>query len=656
MTIFVELTTSPIEQQFKRAAEKIVGEASGRSSRAGRTRARRPTRGLEVKDDTYATLKVIRANGQSIPLLDSGSKDGENVDGYTNFILQSVSESRMEKHQIIETFGASYVFFFGESPRFLDVTAQLLNSHDFNWEAEWWANYNTYLRGTKLVEMGARCYISYDDSVVEGYMMHANAVKTADQPFLVQLQFRFFVTNCYNVSQIGDDNFPVRYSAIVPDNISLSAGDAGRQIISNLQGGPLASALGTALSGAAIAAQALSQSNSLGSARSITGLVRSMPPSFAVSADWFALLEGRPDLQRLVYRDGRPIRSKISDNEDEYVGTPITGYGIANYEGQVTVRSTQNPTDLFWKAVEVLSCYGVNINNPDAFSALGLAANFSLGGVGASFNAQINAAFGFSASTGVGIGAVVGPGRAVGGVNDGASSSNFSDSAYTSGTRIDSLGVVYGRAGSRTSRFSSATQKIQEAGFDYGYGYESDYTTGPGYGKAGYGDYGGNGFGSSNRLGDPGYRSPDSFTFAGVADERSAFERFLRRREDRTALTPGARVGQTDLIGGASVAVGGNLSAFALVSVAGVLDATGGARSSPQYQSDQRVARDAGYGDMFTGVGCPPVGEAEEILSGGLVFNSGATTGVPLGEPRSSGIGFGGGAGAGLGGGIGVGI
>ena len=138
MAVFIELTTAPIEQQFKQVGKSLQGGTG--SNRAGRTTARRPTRGMEVKDDTYATLKVIKSDGKSVALVDSGSAGGANTEGYTNFLLQSVSESRMEKHQIIETFGASYVFFFGESPRFLDVNAQLLNSHDFNWEAEWWAN------------------------------------------------------------------------------------------------------------------------------------------------------------------------------------------------------------------------------------------------------------------------------------------------------------------------------------------------------------------------------------------------------------------------------------------------------------------------------------------------------------------------------------
>ena len=78
-------------------------------------------------------------------------------------MLQNVQEAHMEKHQIVETFGESYIFFFGEAPRFIDVSAVIINSHDFNWEAEWWDNYNRFLRGTKSVEQGARTYLFYDE-------------------------------------------------------------------------------------------------------------------------------------------------------------------------------------------------------------------------------------------------------------------------------------------------------------------------------------------------------------------------------------------------------------------------------------------------------------------------------------------------------------
>jgi hypothetical protein len=156
-------------------------------------------------------MKAVLPDGTPIPLISSNNAEGK-VKGWTNFMLQSVQESRVEKQQMIETFGDTYVWFFGESPRFLDVQAIVLNSNDFNWEAEFWANYERYFRGTKLTELGARLYLCYDDTIVEGYMMNAQAQKTAQQPLEVPIAFRLFVTGSTNVSNVGSGAFPIRAS------------------------------------------------------------------------------------------------------------------------------------------------------------------------------------------------------------------------------------------------------------------------------------------------------------------------------------------------------------------------------------------------------------------------------------------------------------
>lgn len=204
MAVFIELTTDAFADQMKKYDSAYTAR-----QRAGASSARRPLRGLEIKDDTYAMLRVVQPDGTELPLINSSTPEGTGVD-YTNFILQNVQEARMEKHQIVETFGEPYIFFFGESPRFIDVQAVLINSNDFNWEAEWWENYDKYLRGTKLVEMGARCYLFYDDNIVEGYILQATAVKNSMQPLSVGLQFRMFLTSYTNISFIGDPAFPTR--------------------------------------------------------------------------------------------------------------------------------------------------------------------------------------------------------------------------------------------------------------------------------------------------------------------------------------------------------------------------------------------------------------------------------------------------------------
>jgi len=218
MAVFIELTVADLDRVFQNVLGK--SKAGSRRSGAGEPNVRRPMRGMEIKEDTYATIRVIRADGTELKLFDSSSEGGTSS-RYSNFIIQSVQDARMEKQQIVETFGEPYIYFFGEAPRFIDVNAVLLNSFDFNWRAEWWQNYNDYLRGTRLVEMGARCYLFYDDIIVEGFMVSCQAQEDAQNPLSVQMGFRMFVSNYANISFIGDDTYPIHDNTVIPEAIKV---------------------------------------------------------------------------------------------------------------------------------------------------------------------------------------------------------------------------------------------------------------------------------------------------------------------------------------------------------------------------------------------------------------------------------------------------
>jgi len=227
MAVFIELTTDIFTENFEN-----IDNGLRRAGRAGSGSVRRPLRGVEIKEDTYAIIKVVDVAGTPLKMFDTSSRDalypGEPVRGteYANFLLQGVNEARMEKHQIVETFGESYIFFFGEAPRFLDVQAILINSNDFNWEAEFWGNYDAFWRGSKLTELGARLYLFYDDTIVEGYMLNAQAQKNSQNPLTVNITFKLFVTNYTNVSFVDSDEFPIRSSidASLVGNLSTASG------------------------------------------------------------------------------------------------------------------------------------------------------------------------------------------------------------------------------------------------------------------------------------------------------------------------------------------------------------------------------------------------------------------------------------------------
>ena len=242
------------------AAAELTAVSKSQQEMNGDTRAhagakngngvRRPTRGIVLKKDTFASIRVIKASRSApITLVDAGSPTPSDskkrrTDTYTNFLLQQVNEERMEKTQIIETFGEPFIFLFGERPRMMTFSGTLINTFDFNWTAEWWYNYDNYLRGTKCVENDARVFLTFDEVVVSGYIVSASSSNTATDPHTVPFSFQMFVTSYSNFSQIGDPNadpgreygVPVNWNKDYLDNqttLGIYAGIFGPKTISN---------------------------------------------------------------------------------------------------------------------------------------------------------------------------------------------------------------------------------------------------------------------------------------------------------------------------------------------------------------------------------------------------------------------------------------
>jgi len=202
-----------IPDRFKKTTESEVARL-GKPNMDGRGNVRRPTRGIELREDTYATMRLMLGDGTPLPLVNAGAAPGYDLKlgdktasyDYTNFLIQSVSEERAEKQQVLETFGEAYIFFFGERPRVLTIQGVLLNTFDFNWEAEWWHNYDNYLRGTKCVQNDARVYLTFDKTMVAGYILSCASSKQAQERNYVPLTFQLFVLDYIDLAKVGDSN------------------------------------------------------------------------------------------------------------------------------------------------------------------------------------------------------------------------------------------------------------------------------------------------------------------------------------------------------------------------------------------------------------------------------------------------------------------
>lgn len=325
MAVFIETRTEPFEM------ERRVTEHSLRNGGRRAISVRRPTRGFQAKQNTYAVIRVMGSNGRFIPVIDAAG-DEYSVDTeqgtttqYSNFFIQSVSEQRHEKQQIVETFGDSWIFFFGESPVMWNVQGFLLNTADFNWRAEWWENYERYFRGTRLVELGARLYVMYDDLIVEGYMVAASSQESAaPTPEVLPFNFQMFVTGYSNVSRIGDPNFPaptdLDYAQLSSYDKAIQNWQKNRNLQKQLYTDPIKQA---------------SFSAKLGTGKMIARTIRDNiinagDPSiggFVARAARALKIQNYPDRPQVVTAGQRgmrtaPLRGRFADNIDEFIGIP----------------------------------------------------------------------------------------------------------------------------------------------------------------------------------------------------------------------------------------------------------------------------------------------------------------------------------------------
>jgi len=159
---------------------------------------RRPLRGTNRKEDIYAKISISRENGKTVDIETSSSKK---LAPYTsNFLIQQYSEVRSEKSQILETFGESYVYFFGERTPVMQFSGELLNTEDFNWKMEFMELYDKYLRGTKLVSSRTRVILTIDGLLFGGYLMDVRMDRTSAEPDRIPFSFTMVITNRNNLT------------------------------------------------------------------------------------------------------------------------------------------------------------------------------------------------------------------------------------------------------------------------------------------------------------------------------------------------------------------------------------------------------------------------------------------------------------------------
>ena len=166
----------------------------------------RSNRIIEEKEESYAVIQVVkRAQLKNKKDVLKYSEQSNLIPPFTKFFLQQASYASQEKYQIIETFGDFKVFFYDKRPVIKQYSGFLLNTKNHEWLNDFEYIYENYLRGTKSVEKGAITYLTFDNVILEGYILMASfnigAVENSGVPFSFQMVITDKIPINYNPSQ-----------------------------------------------------------------------------------------------------------------------------------------------------------------------------------------------------------------------------------------------------------------------------------------------------------------------------------------------------------------------------------------------------------------------------------------------------------------------
>lgn len=172
-------------------------------------------------------LSSIRLYGQR----PKDKKPSDLLPAYTKFFIESVQESHVERSQIVETFGNFYVFMFGERPPVYSFSGKLVNSRNANWVTDLMFMYQTYLRGTKCVELNAKLILTYGGRQIEGLMLNVSTATQATIEGSVEFSFQVVV---FERKYLG---FSDDFGFATGDNQNLKADEQFIKMLNQVTGG-----------------------------------------------------------------------------------------------------------------------------------------------------------------------------------------------------------------------------------------------------------------------------------------------------------------------------------------------------------------------------------------------------------------------------------
>jgi hypothetical protein len=165
------------------------------------------------------TLNLEQIEAPAFIFITSALSSDPSIKYMTNkFFLESIAKPKMERFQILETFGDSKLLFFGERTKVYTITGMLLEGLDntqqddqiiqlkdtaqlgalelrnqYRWSTGLQTFWDAQLRGSLLASNGYIANLYTERALLVGYPLQLQVVRDTNSPFLVNFQMTWAV-------------------------------------------------------------------------------------------------------------------------------------------------------------------------------------------------------------------------------------------------------------------------------------------------------------------------------------------------------------------------------------------------------------------------------------------------------------------------------
>lgn len=163
----------------------------------------------KFKPNSKVTLQIEQASTSDASWSELATRrlvdDGPGAIYFDKLSVQSIFLSDDERYQIVETYGANFIYSFGRRPQFVRISAVVVNGATeviINGEARSmdWANafirrYNKHFRLNALVRRRRRCVLTGQDIVYSGYLLGMTSQVSVESQNTAQISINMVVSS-----------------------------------------------------------------------------------------------------------------------------------------------------------------------------------------------------------------------------------------------------------------------------------------------------------------------------------------------------------------------------------------------------------------------------------------------------------------------------